>query len=160
MCKASIILCFEQRNSTDSGVGGVNPFDQVLESNTDFYPLYNGNIAGIGQTLPSIDQPSMVNSYRYDQLNRVTANIPHQNNLPFALPDYDTMDEKFSYDGNGNIQKVFRNGDFFADKKEMDDLTYNYNRDGSGKLINNKLRHVNDLVPITRPTTRRTCMTR
>jgi RHS repeat-associated protein len=128
-------------------IGGVNPFDQMLETVSDFYPLYNGNIAGIGQTLPSINQPSMVNSYRYDQLNRIKAVIPHQNNLPFTLPTYDAMDETFSYDGNGNIQKVFRHGDFFADKKEMDDLTYNYNRDGNGNLINNKLRHVNDLVP-------------
>jgi RHS repeat-associated protein len=128
-------------------IGGVNPFDQLLESQPDYYPLYNGNIAGMAQTMPAIDQPTVVNSYRYDQLNRITANLVHQNNLPYTLPPYDTMDETFSYDGNGNILKSFRHGDFYAAPKDMDDLTYNYNRDGNGNLINNKLRHVNDAIP-------------
>jgi RHS repeat-associated protein len=128
-------------------IGGTDPFEHELQEDPTFYPLYNGNIAGIGQTLPAINQPSMVNSYRYDQLNRLTVNQPRQNNLPYALPEYDTMDEFFSYDGNGNIKTAFRHGDFFAAKKEMDDLTYNYNRDAQGNLINNKLRHVNDALP-------------
>ena len=128
-------------------VGGVNPFDQLLESQPDFYPLYNGNIAGVAQTLPAINQPTVVNSYRYDQLNRITASLIHQNNLPYTLPSYDTMDETFAYDGNGNITKSFRHGDFYAAPKDMDDLTYNYNHDANGHLLNNKLDHINDAIP-------------
>ena len=127
-------------------IGGTNPFDTSLETNTDFIPLYNGNIAGIGQTLPAITQPAMINTYRYGQLNRLTSNLPHQNSLPTALTAAGTMNETFSYDGNGNIKTAFRHGDSFAGPNEMDDLTYNYNKDGSGHLINNKLRHINDAV--------------
>ncbi|WP_439697096.1 RHS repeat-associated core domain-containing protein [Mucilaginibacter sp. AW1-7] len=128
-------------------IGGVNPFDKVLETQPDFYPLYNGNIAGIAQNLPAIGQPPMLNTYRYDQLNRITGNIPHENTLPGTLTVYDGMNERFSYDGNGNIKTAFRQGDAFAAPKAMDDLSYNYNRDGNGNLVNNKLRHVNDAVP-------------
>ena len=126
-------------------IGGTNPFDRVLETNANFYPLYNGNISGMGTTMPAITEVSTVYSYRYDQLNRITANQTNVNNLPYALPEYDRMDEHFTYDGNGNFKTTFRRGGFTA-PRDMDDLTFNYNLDGSGHLVNNKLRHINDAI--------------
>jgi RHS repeat-associated protein len=128
-------------------VGAADPFEHEFQEVDYFFPMYNGNIAGMGETIPSINQPSMVNGYRYDQLNRLTINKTHRNNLPYDLPPYDAMDERFSYDGNGNIKTAFRHGDNFAASQDMDDLTYLYNRDAAGNLINNKLRHVNDAIP-------------
>ena len=125
--------------------------------------LFNGNISGATYAISQLDggvigqgQTSGFSgyTYRYDQLNRLTAmdrhpissySTPaswHENGIP---PDYK---EQVSYDGNGNILTYFRNGTTAAGRQlAMDDLTYNYNLNAAGNLVNNKLRHINDKVP-------------
>jgi YD repeat-containing protein len=50
-----------------------------------------------------------------------------------------------TYDPNGNITKYLRHGDIAANVV-MDSLTYKYNVDASGDLVNNRLRQVRDTV--------------
>ena len=52
--------------------------------------------------------------------------------------------EQASYDGNGNILTYKRYGTIAGGL--MDNLTYNYTRDGSGNLLANKLGYINDAV--------------
>ncbi|MGH7237129.1 MAG: RHS repeat-associated core domain-containing protein, partial [Candidatus Saccharimonadales bacterium] len=131
-------------------IGGTDPFDETLTTmKKGFYPLYNGNIAGMAETLPVINQPSVVNAYKYDQLNRIMLNQPYQNSLPSGLSEVQSMDEQFSYDGNGNIITSARHGDYWAAPKAMDNLTYEYNRDANGKLLNNRLNYIKDKVAFT-----------
>jgi RHS repeat-associated protein len=51
--------------------------------------------------------------------------------------------ETYTYDGNGNIRSLIRYG---ANAQPMDRLAYNYNFNGSGNLINNKLASLKDTV--------------
>mgnify|MGYP003576095244 CR=1 FL=1 len=54
--------------------------------------------------------------------------------------------EDFSYDANGNILSLQRQN---QNGSTMDKLGYVYNRDASGKLLNNRLAAVNDAVGVT-----------
>jgi RHS repeat-associated protein len=54
--------------------------------------------------------------------------------------------EGITYDENGNIQTYLRNGSSTAGGLPMDNLTYGYNLDVNGRLVNNKLRHIKDAV--------------
>jgi len=83
-------------------------------------------------------------TYRYDQLNRLkkmrteyisAGSSSWGNNI---IGDYA---EDISYDANGNIKSYLRNG---TGSNPIDNLTYNYNIDNRGNLVNNKLRHVNE----------------
>ncbi len=93
----------------------------------------------------------MLYVYKYDQLNRLT----HQNAFkglntstnvwtPVSINSGD-YNETVSYDGNGNILSYNRNGNTVSGSNAMDALTYAYNY-SNGKLVNNKLRYVNDGV--------------
>ena len=88
-------------------------------------------------------------NYTYDQLSRLTAmdawngySLTNNNwNGMTLLQDYK---ERVTYDANGNILKYLRNG--ISSNLTMDSLTYNYNRDAQGRLLNNQLRFVRDRV--------------
>jgi YD repeat-containing protein len=65
------------------------------------------------------------------------------NGTPTASSNYK---ERITYDANGNIKTYARNGTTQGGTPQtMDNLTYGYNIT-SGKLINNKLRHVKDAI--------------
>jgi len=53
--------------------------------------------------------------------------------------------ETYTYDANGNIKTLDRY-DGAATPVKIDGLTYGYNLDGNGNLINNKLNHIDDPV--------------
>ena len=86
--------------------------------------LFNAN-ASTNNTMP------LFYSYRYDQLNRITAmqtykGLDSTSNewTPVAIDDYK---EAISYDPNGNIKTYNRKGAPTAGMPlEMDDLTYDY----------------------------------
>jgi RHS repeat-associated protein len=109
--------------------------------------LYNGNIAAMSVNIPKVGEP-LLNSYKYDQLNRLTKMNtykglnPQTNNWnAIAIDDYG---EEISYDANGNILTYKRNGS--AGKLDMDKMTYQYPKDINGKILNNRLRYVHDEV--------------
>ena len=88
------------------------------------------------------------NTVGYDQLHRIKNVNQHDigtGNWSFASAN-DKFKEGFSYDGSGNILNLQRNN---QSGNTMDNLGYSYNRDGAGKLINNRLAAVNDAVGVT-----------
>ena len=56
-----------------------------------------------------------------------------------SIPDYK---ERAAYDPNGNITQYLRNG--FGSVLTMDSLTYRYNLDAQGRLINSRLDRIRD----------------
>ncbi|HWJ25648.1 MAG TPA: RHS repeat-associated core domain-containing protein, partial [Flavisolibacter sp.] len=114
--------------------------------------LFNGNITHATYAIQGIDGGNTAAySYRYDQLNRLIGMNRHQigtgrttlNNSSII----EAYKEKITYDGNGNILTYLRNGANSGSLPlEMDDLNYGYNKDASGRLLNNRLRHVKDRI--------------
>jgi len=117
------------------------------------HDLYNGNIARMVTTLTHPDTREVLplgNFYNYDQLNRLvsgvnTNNIDRSGNywnpanmLPFLYTN------EFKYDANGNITKQYRTDDT---ESPIDNFTYRYQDDASGKRLSNRLYHVDDAVP-------------
>ncbi|RXK85268.1 RHS repeat domain-containing protein [Filimonas effusa] len=117
--------------------------------------LYNGNISYSTYAyshLPQASSGSVVgNSYRYDQLNRLILanrhnNLTNDNSAWSNNAISDEYKEKLTYDANGNILTLKRTAPATGVDKLMDNLTYKYNVDNNGKLVNNRLRHVEDTV--------------
>jgi RHS repeat-associated protein len=112
-------------------------------------PLFNGNISNSTYSIAKISDGATVGySYGYDQLNRIKNVNQHDigsDNWSFASAN-NKFKESFGYDGNGNILSLQRNN---QGGSTMDNLGYAYNRDGEGKLLNNRLAAVNDAVGVT-----------
>jgi RHS repeat-associated protein len=113
--------------------------------------LFNGNIGNTTYAIKQLENGSTVGyTYRYDQLNRITG--MRRNNIGAGATTWNNTSiieaykEEITYDANGNIKTYLRNGNQSANNYGMDNMTYNYNLNGSGKLVNNKLRHVDDAV--------------
>jgi RHS repeat-associated protein len=162
---------------TNAGMFSLNNTDDPTPS-VVARPLFNGNIASMFVNIPVLApggsaSAALLYGYRYDQLNRIvsmdafngfnpTANGWYSG-TPVAIKNYK---EKVSYDANGNILSYLRNGDraatFTTGDADMDNLYYQYpkypntpaniaNR-SAGKLMNNRLRFVQDEVDETRYT--------
>ena len=113
--------------------------------------LYNGNIRHmVTAILPFMNAFNpQARAYNYDQLNRIKdAYTYNQVNLgsntwSTTAPAVSDYEEHFSYDPNGNIMTLQRNGtNVGGGALLMDNFTYNYT---SGK---NQLTHVDDVVPL------------
>ncbi len=136
-------------------IAGTNDFladqsgsDLIANSND----LYNGNI---GRMVTTITEPTtreilpLGNAYRYDQLNRLSESRSFDNlNLSTNTWGYTgsyggKYFNQFKYDANGNIIFQRRHNEAGA---TIDELTYQYKRNLSGKLLQNRLYHVNDAV--------------
>ncbi|MBS1512422.1 MAG: hypothetical protein JST86_16370, partial [Bacteroidetes bacterium] len=145
-----------------TGTGGfVNPFVSITNSLATASDgvalgkdLFNGNIRAMMVNVPKLGEAKLY-GYRYDQLNRIKAmnsfngfnnstNLFSGGNAPTVTEDYR---ERVNYDPNGNILKYVRHGaTALSGGITMDSLSYGYNFDGNGLLMNNKLRHVKDPV--------------
>lgn len=129
---------------------GANPFPQHSHRLPagEYRPLYNGNISSMAVKIEPLSSAQLYN-YRYDQLNRLTGTDMYTGlgvttNQWGALSNYNGYRERYAYDGNGNILKLLRNG--YAGKTDMDSLSYEYNRDAAGRLVNNQLMRIRDQV--------------
>jgi RHS repeat-associated protein len=118
--------------------------------------LFNGNISHATYAIKQLENGSTVGyTYRYDQLNRITG--MRRNNIGAGVTTWnntsiiDAYKEEISYDANGNIKTYQRNGNLPLPDNSygMDNMTYNYNVDNNGRLVNNKLRHVDDDPALT-----------
>jgi hypothetical protein len=116
--------------------------------------LYNGNIRHMVTAL----KPFMYNkvnntwsspqamAYKYDQLNRIYNSYAYSGSNVQATNDWGGSSSKteyqevYTYDPNGNILTLFRNGNNTS-LPNMDQFTYIY------KTGSNQLDHVQDLVP-------------
>jgi RHS repeat-associated protein len=115
--------------------------------------LFNGNIRATTAQIAQLGGAKTY-SYSYDQLNRIvkmrkheTSYVPGGSVDPYLniLAATDEYKEDITYDANGNILSYLRNGT--ASQVSMDDLTYQYPKDAGGKILNNRLRYVQDPVP-------------
>jgi len=112
--------------------------------------LYNGNIAAWTSRLYvpteftdayAYDQVTAFN-YRYDELNRIRLAQfnTFSGNAWNASADYRS---EYSYDANGNLEQLSRNGHTqFGSALEMDDFTYAYA--GGANKVSNQLMQVSD----------------
>ena len=112
--------------------------------------LYNGNI---GQMVTTITNPTtrdvlpLGNGYKYDQLNRLKESKSFVNLSGNSWGNAGSYDNKyfnkFTYDANGNILTQVRHD---STGTKIDDLAYKYERNFAGRLLRNRLYHVNDVV--------------
>jgi RHS repeat-associated protein len=117
--------------------------------------LYNGNIRAMVTTITNPtngDILPMLTAYKYDQLNRIKQmkafdDIDLDSNKWENTSWTDKYKNTFDYDANGNIDTLHR---YDANQNIFDNFTYNYLRDGNGKLMQNRLYHINDAAtPLT-----------
>jgi RHS repeat-associated protein len=118
----------------------------ISAGNTTGMELFNGNISNATYAIGLLNNGVTVgNTYQYDQLNRLLRVNRHTaitagadwSNSSISAP----FGENFTYDANGNILALSRNNN---NGQVLDQLSYNYNRNELGKLVDNKLRDVQD----------------
>lgn len=88
--------------------------------------LYNGNISQTLWKTNNIDNSLKNYTYSYDELNRLTA----------ATDNLERYNENSSYDKNGNVLTMFRNGNTILNTQNygnIDNLIYTY--DSGNKLV-------------------------
>ena len=106
--------------------------DQSISGNVE--PLYNGNIAETSWRTAS-DNIQRRYGYTYDAISRLTDawyQIPQA-----SVPIRNSYDEHLSYDRNGNITELQRNGDSDTETlvKPIDNLIYTYHSSIKNRLI-------------------------
>lgn len=106
-------------------------YNTVNQAHVEVEPLYNGNIA---QTfwITANDNIKRSYGYVYDHLNRLR---DAYYKIPYSSVN-DSYNEHLTYDSNGNILSLTRNGKEETDQYilEIDELAYNY--DDGNKLLN------------------------
>ena len=103
---------------------------------TDAPNLFNGNISSMVTTLSDLNNNPLpqLTAYRYDQLNRIEQmkayrDINSSTNAWGTGSTYNGQyEETYTYDANGNILTLKRNG-AAAVNVDMDDMTYQYKTD-------------------------------
>lgn len=94
-------------------------------------PLYNGNIS---ETFWRTSSNDIIRSYgyKYDDLNRLNRALYQKSGSVF-----NSYDEEISYDKNGNITDLSRNGGYDGDfmALEMDRLAYSYHPQKKNQLM-------------------------
>lgn len=135
----------DTRDLLDSGAEANDLFAfkinyNTLDNNqTDVKKLYNGNIAET-RWRTNFDNLTRSYGYTYDALNRLTnAQYVRPSNPynPNPADVVNTFNEKLTYDKNGNIQSLVRNGGMESQTTVpvMDNLTYQYDANTKNKLI-------------------------
>ena len=134
----------------NTGVSQFPGFSGLMPSGY-YKPLYNGNISAMVVNIGQFNNPLLYN-YQYDQLNRIVqmdamTGLNQSTNSWGTITALQDYHENATYDANGNIKTYVRNGTTAGSNPlAMDNLSYNYNLDGNGHLINNQLTSVNDAV--------------
>ena len=109
-------------------------YDKVDHIITDATGYYNGNIS---ETLwkTATDNTLRKYSYQYDSLNRMKKAIYQKPET--STPIRNSYDESVSYDKNGNITRLYRNGglDVIGIPNEIDNLIYGYLNGFSNRLV-------------------------
>ena len=135
----------DTRDLQDSGAAANDLFAfkinyNTLDNNqTDVKKLYNGNIAET-RWRTNFDNLTRSYGYTYDALNRLTNAQyvrPSNPNNPNPADIINTFNERLSYDKNGNIKTLVRNGGMESQTTVpvMDILTYGYSNTDKNKLI-------------------------
>lgn len=110
----------------------------VVENESGYtgVPLYNGNIAET-YWRTATDNTKRKYGYFYDHLNRFTQAVYQKPGA--AVPVTNAYNETISYDSNGNITSLRRNGltdgNGSSPAINIDNLTYNYDTINTNKLL-------------------------
>jgi len=128
-------------NNIDNLQQGTDPLDLFAfkinynnkPGNSEIKALFNGNIAETFWKTAS-DQSLRNYGYQYDNLNRLTDALYGKPND--AIPASGAYNESLSYDKNGNIKSLERNGASDAPSIvfQIDDLKYDYADENSNQL--------------------------
>ncbi|WP_207513875.1 RHS repeat domain-containing protein [Longitalea luteola] len=132
-------------NGDYKAISGATPMDAGINTTLggSYRPLYNGNISSMAVNIEKLGNPLLYN-YQYDQLNRLVAMDAWKKtgNTWADLTHQTDLQERVSYDANGNILGYKRNGNTAGGKPlDMDKLAYSY------KPGTNQLDYVYDTVP-------------
>ena len=132
--------------------------------NANRFDLFNGNIGSMittitipDETILPFDQRNrnikpLGNAYKYDQLNRLLQAVSYKDlDLNTANSTYNSFGtgsaqqykNTFTFDANGNIVTQLRNDHL---NNTIDEMQYKYALDGNGKVIANRLYHVDDAI--------------
>jgi RHS repeat-associated protein len=138
------LLSYYDRDWARTGSVYLNSNPDVFEAGSN-RNLYGGNISA--WSMNSINSGGgleyenipLAHQYRYDEAYRLhTQNMSSWNNPSWnSTADYQSA---YTYDGNGNILSLLRNGYAGSGNVAMDEFTYTYN---NGR---NQLNHVSDAV--------------
>ncbi|TND09947.1 MAG: YD repeat protein [Bacteroidetes bacterium] len=143
-----------EEDYTPINSASVSMFGDINSQNNTGDDLYNGTIKQMGLALMRPNGTSLPSAiglltwqYHYDQLDRLlTANAYTGSSTSqySTLADNGDYKNAFSYDANGNIQTLFRNGTTAGGNQlNMDNLTYNYTSN------TNRLSYVGDSPTLT-----------
>lgn len=132
----SYSLGYYNGDYTPSQTAGTPGFDL---SDSTIQNLYNGNIKQMVTSIRDLNGqmlPSQVNTYAYDQLNRIktmaSTNVVSTTSSPGA--ETAAYTSSYSYDANGNLLTLSRKApDTDGNFVDMDDLSYEY-RQGTNQL--------------------------
>lgn len=117
---------------------GYDKSTSVATGNSYLATAYNGNISGTTWKSKG-DGVNRKFDYSYDNGDRLTA-APYLQNTSAGTWDKSYIDyslNSLSYDVNGNISSLSRNGYQLGGSKNIDNLTYTYmNTNNSNKLLN------------------------
>ena len=115
--------------------------------------LFNGNIKAMQTTLTDPTTQAilpMANAYRYDQLNRLITSKSFINLSGNQWDNSGNYDDRylntFEYDAMGNIVHQNR---YTAAGVQIEDMSYGYKRDAAGRLLRNRLYHINEPPNLT-----------
>lgn len=99
--------------------------------------LYNGNIS---ETFWASSSDNILRKYgyKYDNLNRLLKAVYQRPDGNVEVPE--SYNESVSYDKNGNITTLIRNGDQDSDQnyvlaQNIDNLTYSYDEENPNRLL-------------------------
>lgn len=147
-------------SSANNFIAATTSIASITGLGNDDKSLYNGNISSMVTTIidpEHINTPlPQLTAYRYDQLNRITK-LDAYKQFSFATNSWtsaatdNTYKERYSYDANGNIKTLSRNGNL-AGALEMDRFEYHYEGpsvDVSFSKNNNRLSRVTDNASAT-----------
>jgi hypothetical protein len=121
----------------------------LLANREDFF---NGNISAMVTTITNPTTGEVLPqgmAYNYDQLNRLLSakafvNLDMQTNTWQSGSMYtNRYFNEFTYDANGNILTQVR---YAENGMQIENLTYQYNRNTNGDMVQNRLYHVNETV--------------
>jgi RHS repeat-associated protein len=114
-------------NTTEKDLFGFKINYNSIQNETGYTgkELYNGNIAET-YWRTSNDNVLRKYGYKYDAINRLQSAVYQKPST--TVPVTNMYNESMSYDKNGNIMALQRNGDFDAQSLPLpiDDLTYSY----------------------------------
>jgi RHS repeat-associated protein len=112
---------------------GTDLFAFKLSYNAGATPLYNGNIS---ETYWRSNSDNILRKYEYhyDTMNRL---LEANYKKPGSNSTVDSYQEKLTYDKNGNVKRLWRNGDLDANEFaiEIDDLMYTYHSTNPNQLM-------------------------